>query len=118
MAARGSEAFPRCRRLRKRAEYLSVQGGGRKLHGESFLLFVLPRAEAQTRIGVTVSKRVGGAVTRNRVKRLVREVVRRHAAWFPMGIDLVFVAKPSAAALDFPRTEREVEKLCRRSLAS
>ena len=119
MALRGPDAFPRCVRLRKRAEYLAVQGSGRKLHSDSFLLFLLRRTpESPTRFGVTVTKRVGGAVVRNRVKRLVREVVRRHKAWFPTGIELVFVAKPSAKALDLAAAEREIERLCRRSFAT
>lgn len=107
--------FPKCERIRKRTEYLSVQGRGRKVHSDSFLLFVL--AGERTRFGITVSKKVGNAVDRNRVKRLVREVVRRHKAWFPTETELVFVAKQKAAALDFPRAEREIERLCQRHFA-
>jgi ribonuclease P protein component len=118
MAPRGPDGFPRCVRLRKRAEYLSVQGSGRKLHSDSFLLFLLRRSDAPTRFGITVSKRVGGAVVRNRVKRLVREVVRRHKSWFPTGAELVFVAKPSAKALGYRAAEQEVERLCHRSFAA
>ena len=104
--------FPKCERIRKRTEYLSVQGRGRKLHSDSFLIFAL--AAPTTRFGITVSKKVGNAVSRNRVKRLVREVVRRHKAWFPTAMELVFVAKQRAAALDLQTAEREIERLCAR----
>jgi ribonuclease P protein component len=116
LGAAGPASFPKCERIRKRTEYLQVQGRGRKLHSEHFLVFVLPReTPGQTRFGVTVSKKVGMAVERNRVKRLVREVCRRHKAWFPTGIEVVVVAKRAAAPLTFEMVEREMERLCRRS---
>ncbi|MFI5288145.1 MAG: ribonuclease P protein component [Polyangia bacterium] len=122
----GGEDLPRARRLRKRAGFQAVQGRGKKLHTDSFLVFVLPRSlrssqsggsSLPTRLGVTVSKKVGGAVTRNRVKRLVREAFRRHKALFPQGLDLVFVAKRIAIEADFNQVVREIEKLCSRHFA-
>lgn len=50
------------------------------------------------RLGITASKKVGNAVVRNRVKRLVREYVRRHQ-WVPPGVDVVIIAKRSASEL-------------------
>lgn len=121
----GGEDLPRARRLRKRAGFLAVQGRGRKLHTDSFLVFVLPRRSKTadehpplpTRLGVTVSKKVGGAVARNRVKRLLREAFRRRKALFPQGLDLVFVAKRSAVEAHYEQVAREIEKLCSRYFA-
>jgi ribonuclease P protein component len=110
-----NESFPKCDRIRKRTEYLAVQGSGRKLHSDNFMLFYLSQSEARpARFGFTVSKKVGGAVARNHVRRLVREVCRRHRSWFPTGAKLVFVAKRGATGLDYRRTEREIEALCAR----
>jgi ribonuclease P protein component len=109
------ESFPKSSRLRRRSEFLRVQDGGRKLHTDSFLVFVSPQKEAgPTRVGVTASRKLGGAVQRNRVKRLVREVFRRHKMLFPGGLDVVFVAKKSAVDADYDQVVREIEKLCRR----
>ena len=63
-----------------------MQDTGRKHHTRHFLVVVLPRPDdGPPRIGVTVTKRVGNAVQRNRVKRLVREVFRRERARFLVG---------------------------------
>jgi ribonuclease P protein component len=115
-----SATLPKGERVRKRSEYLRIQGQGRKLHTSSFLVFAQERptsAGAPARLGVTVSKRVGNAVERNRVKRLVREVYRRRKAAFPAGLDVVFVAKRQAVALDHARADEEIEKLCARGFS-
>ena len=68
------------------------------MHGKHFVAVVSPPAEAapEGRAGITVSKKVGNAVTRNRIKRLVREALR-HRRW--VGCDVVIIAKPSAASV-------------------
>ena len=108
-------AFPKSARVRTRRDFLAIQGGGRKLHTDSFLVFVAPGPSGGKRLGITVSKRVGNAVVRNRVKRLVREIYRLRQAAFPVGADVVFVAKRSAAELEFARADQEVERLCARA---
>lgn len=111
-----SETLPREERLRKRAEFTRVQGRGKKHHTERFLVFVLPRKPgnetAPARLGVTVSKKVGGAVVRNRVKRLLREAFRRRKTLFPMGLDIVFIAKQTASKSELADLLRELERLC------
>ena len=68
-----------------------------------------PSPEPAGRVGVTVTKKVGHAVARNRVKRRVREVFRRHRDLFPAGIDVVFIAKRDAPSLTFAEVLAEVE---------
>ena len=111
-----AETLPRHERLRKRGEFTAVQGRGKKLHTEHFLVFILPRPkiDAEPRLGITVSKKVGGAVVRNRVKRLLREGFRRRKTLFPKGLDIVFIAKQTAGKSQLADVMREMEKLCRK----
>jgi ribonuclease P protein component len=109
--------FPKTERIRKRAEYLRIQGQGRKLFTKSLLAFTTWSAQlpqAPPRLGITVSKRVGVAVVRTRVKRLLREVFRQNKSRLPPGLQLVIVAKAEAAHLDYPRTSAEFLEICRR----
>ena len=69
---------------------------------------------ATTRVGITVSSRVGNAVVRNRIKRWIREHVRRRRAALPAG-DLVVVAKASAATIAHPVLDRDLERLFARA---
>jgi ribonuclease P protein component len=112
---------PAKRRLRKRREFLAVQGGGRKIGGKHFLVFVRPRSgtetsplAADTRFGITVTRKIGNAVTRNRVKRVVREGFRQVAESFPSGFDLVIVARPSAPSAGSGEAAAELREVARR----
>jgi ribonuclease P protein component len=114
----GRETLPQAERLRRRSEFLAVQGRGKKLHTERFLVFILGRNDslAPTRLGITVSKKVGTAVARNRIKRQVREAFRRLKALFPPGLDVVFVAKRNAVGAGSDEVAWEIERLCRKLL--
>jgi ribonuclease P protein component len=97
--------------VRRRKEYLTIQNRGRRVAGPNLLLFA--RAGAG-RIGITVSKKVGGAVLRNRVKRWIRECYRRRRPDFPAGLDLVVVARPPAAVASHAVVCQELTALARR----
>ena len=84
-------------RLKKRPEFLRVASAGKKAAIGGVVLQALTRPDtAPARLGFTVTKKVGNAVVRNRIKRLVREWLRLHG-WVPTGWDMVLVAKDSAA---------------------
>lgn len=91
-----TQRFPREARLRKRVEFLDVQQRGRPTHARHFVALAVPARAARGRLGVTVSGKVGIAVTRNRIKRWVREFARR-GGLVPAGADVVVIAKRSAA---------------------
>ncbi len=88
-------------RLRRRTEFVHVQSTGRKVHGRHFVALVVstpPQGPGGCgRVGFTVTKRIGNAVTRNRIKRGAREWLRQHG-WVPAGHDVVFIAKETAAS--------------------
>lgn len=98
MAARGRLGFSKDQRLRRRPEYVVVQSNGLKVHGRHVLALALRRESPALvgRLGITVTKKVGNAVVRNRIKRLLKEWLRHHG-WVPTGWDVVLVAKDSAA---------------------
>ena len=65
----------------------------------------------KSRLGVSVSKKVGNSVVRHRVKRLIKECYRLRENMFINGIDIIFLARKGAGELDFRETEREVIRL-------
>ncbi len=76
------------------------------MHTAHFVILVLP-AGAQ-RLGITATRRTAGAVGRNRIRRLVREVFRRERGLFPPACELVFVARTGADRLDYATVRGEV----------
>ena len=80
--------------------YQRVFEQGEKLVGSLFILYVLPTSEPYSRLGIAVSKRIGNAVVRNRIKRYLRETFRRHKAFLLSSCD--FIAWPAADAAGAP----------------
>jgi ribonuclease P protein component len=93
-------SFPSTFRLHKKREFNRVREMGRKRHTPHFIIIVMCRPEGPTRLGLTVSRKVGDAVRRNRVKRLVREFFRIHYDTLPRHSDISVIAKKGAAGLD------------------
>ena len=104
------ERFPRASRLRQRRDFQRVERSGKRVGGAHFVVFVQPRSGPGRRLGVTVSRKVGGAVTRNRVKRLVREVFRRRMLTLLPG-DTVVIARTGAGKLLYRGAARELSRL-------
>lgn len=101
-------------RLKKRYEFRRVQLNGRRIHTAHFLIVVQPNASPNTRLGITVTKKVGSAVERNRIKRVVREVFRRNRSLFPAKHDVVFIAKRGAADIDYESLLNELRGASRK----
>ena len=81
-------------RVKRRAEFQRIQGQGARVNTRSFVLIFARRPQpGPARLGITASRRLGGAVLRNRAKRLVREAFRATPDLFPDGIDLVVIVR-------------------------
>jgi ribonuclease P protein component len=100
--------------VRRRADYRRIQASRSRTHTRHFLVVIVP--SATQRLGITVTKKIGNAVVRNRVKRVLREVFRRNRALFPPGTDIVFIAKHGAGKLGYAAVLSEVNGI-RDSLA-
>ena len=102
------ERFPKAFRLRKRREFLAVQRSRYRYTTQHFIVYARHRGERDTRIGITVSKKVGKAHQRNRVKRLVREAFRLNRCRLPKGLDVVLVAKKGTSSACYTDVESQL----------
>ncbi len=91
--------------IRRRVEFQQVYERGARVHGRLATLFILANKLSIGRLGIAATKRLGGAVARNRAKRLIREVFRRHK--IAPGFDVVVV--PRRELLDASLTALEIE---------
>ena len=101
---RGPESFSAADRLHLSAEYRHLQRHGYRAASAHFVVYagsVHGDIENRPRLGITVSKRIGNAVIRNRVKRRLREIFRHHLrAMLPEGSAMVVIARAGAGALE------------------
>jgi ribonuclease P protein component len=107
--------FPQTRRLKLSREFERVRKEGRTFRGSLLLLGVLDSAEEMFRVGFVTSKRVGGAVVRNRLRRRLREIVRRHQHAIAAGVWFVLVPRASAARASPAALEDEWLRLAKRA---
>jgi ribonuclease P protein component len=111
MLSRGGAKFPKQARLRKRPEFLSLSRWGKKIYGPHFLIITKPNERGEARLGVTVSSKVGNAVVRNRVKRLLRECFRRHRHQIVPNQDVLIIARKGAVNLSWYEVENEIRNI-------
>jgi ribonuclease P protein component len=102
--------FGRADRLRKSGEFILLQRRGARYQSGHFVLYGLGGAKDDpSRLGITVSRRVGNAVVRNRLKRRVRECYRlKLRAMLPAGVAMVVIARKGAGELDWRTTDAEL----------
>ena len=99
--------YPPSVRLRKRSEFLSLKDSAQKFASKGILVVWRANCLEYPRLGVTVSKKIGCAVTRSRIKRFVREIFRNNYLLLP-AVDLNVIARSEAATMDFHGLKQEL----------
>ena len=106
-------------RLRKHAQFSRVQSKGRRIGGKFLIVIFAPSSFLGVRFGLTVSKRVGCAVIRNRVKRRLRDILRQNKnALGPMHADVVCIAKQDAASASYQALKQDILDIFQRACRS
>lgn len=106
MSLTTDNSFPRTSRLRQTYQYELVRAHGKSKRGPLFLFSLLSSQEKST-CGIIVSRRVGGAVVRNKVKRRLRELYRQNKATLIRNLWIVLIASPSAATASLEELRAE-----------
>ena len=105
----------RANRLRATSDYQRVRAARRSFANTLLVLYVAPNDLGRPRVGISVSRRIGKAVVRNRVRRRVREAARLRLSADGPGLDLVFVARGPSGQADWPAIRDAVDDLLRRA---
>ena len=82
--------------IKKNSEFQTVYKNGKSFANKLLIMYVYPGGGPRTRIGISVSKKVGNSVVRHRITRLIRESYRLHEDMFNSGLDMAVIARASA----------------------
>lgn len=108
--SRREARFRKTDRIRRRREFLAAQATGKRLSTRHFGVLLAPGPADAPRLGLVVTKRLGKAVRRNRLKRLLREFFRRHREGLPKQ-DIIIMARKGAADLSYAEIQRELARI-------
>ena len=100
MAPKGQYRFRKAERLLSRKQFIQLNALACPLYSKYFIALIAPNHLERSRIGITVSKKVGNAVVRNRIKRKLREAYRHLKTESPQGLDIHIIAKRHISGLD------------------
>ncbi len=95
-------------RLRSNKEFNLVYRRGKKSWNRNYTIIVKRNGTENTRVGFSISKKVGNAVTRNRIKRRLREIVRNHKDILTKGYDVVVIPKVNTNEMDYAQLEKSL----------
>jgi len=110
----GTALFNRAERIRRRAEYQQIYERGHRTHGRYLTLFTLSNDLPVGRLGIAATRKLGGAVDRNRAKRLIREVFRRNK--LAPGFDIMVIPKRELLDDSLIALETEFRHILERSV--
>lgn len=94
--------------LKKNHQFQFVYKNGKSFANRYLVMYIKENGTEQNRIGISVSKKVGNSIVRHRVTRLIRESYRLHEAIFNSGLDIVIVARKSAASVGYEEIEKSL----------
>jgi ribonuclease P protein component len=104
-------SFTKADRILKRSEFIALSKLGRRVQNNDFIAYFLPAQRDRSRLGVTVTKKVGQAVERNRIKRRVRECFRLNRHCLSGKWDINIIAKRQSAGITSEKACRSLQNL-------
>jgi len=111
-----AQSLPKTHRLRRRKEFIRVQNRGMSAHSGFFTILYQRNTHDHARLGITVTKKTGGAVVRNRQKRWIREFFRLNRNFFMDGHDTVIIPGRKSVLLDHAAFNRELKTITMRAM--
>ncbi|MCP2034480.1 ribonuclease P protein component [Planomicrobium sp. HSC-17F08] len=96
-------------RIKKNTEFQRIFKKGKSFANRQFIVYVLKNDQPEFRVGLSVSKKVGNAVTRNRIKRYIRQSFLELKDDVQPNADYVIIARQQAANLDFHESKKSLE---------
>jgi ribonuclease P protein component len=106
--------FTKADRILKRHEFIALAKTGRRIQNEYFIAVFCPGRHGRSRLGITVTKKVGGAVKRNKIKRLVREFFRLNRQFLSGVWDINIIAKNQTADITSEKAYRSLQNIINR----
>ena len=103
----GEQTLEKFRRIRRSGEYQRTWQEGQRYHTAHFVVIVNPGRDF-SRLGITVSRKVGNAVCRNRIKRWIRDLFRNRYKYLSPAIDVSIIARRHAGSLSHLQVDREL----------
>lgn len=98
--------------IKKNSDFQTVYKNGKSYANKLLIMYVYRTGNPDTRIGISVSKKVGNSVVRHHVVRLIREIFRLHKDKTDSGLDIIVVARQAARESDFKKLESAYRHLC------
>jgi ribonuclease P protein component len=106
-----SNSLKKKERIHKKEEFLQILREGERYKTKHFKVMIKENHLDRVRLGLIVSKKIGNAVKRNSIKRLLREFFRINKSFFPLGSDILFIAKPADDSLNYSKVDKEFKEL-------
>ena len=100
-------------RIKKNKEFQRIFKKGKSFANRQFIVYVLKSDQPEFRVGLSVSKKVGNAVTRNRIKRYIRQTFLERKEDLMPNADYVIIARQQAAEMDFHESKKSLEHVLR-----